>query len=344
MNVSTLSPSENELEDIILAYLTAVDAGQAPSRQDLLKHYPQFASDLAAFFADQDQTASYVSPLRNVGPGGTAVLQDPCFGDYLLDKELGRGGMGVVFKAHQVSLHRPVALKMILAGHLASQADVQRFRAEAEMGASLNHPHIVPIYEVGEHQGQHFFSMKLMESGSLANQIQKGRWKISDRRQQRDAAQLIATIARAVEHAHQRGLLHRDLKPGNILFDLDERPHVSDFGLSKRLQPIAEGEPAPGVCHTVSGMVVGTPSYMAPEQATAPRTITTAADVYSLGAVLYELLAGKVPFQGDTPMETLLQVARVEPSPPCGLNPLMRKSSRRRPGQTRKPARNAGSR
>src|SRR6516165_10129798 len=139
MNVSTLSRSENELEDIILAYLTAVDAGQAPSRQDLLNHYPEFASDLAAFFADQDQTASYVSPLRNVGPAGALVPQDPSFGDYQLLEELGRGGMGVVFKAHQIGLHRPVALKMILAGHLASVADVQRFRAEAEMGASLNH-------------------------------------------------------------------------------------------------------------------------------------------------------------------------------------------------------------
>src|SRR5215831_9498191 len=238
MSVTTLSIAENELEDIILAYLTAVDAGQAPSRQEFLDRYPQFASDLMAFFADQDQTVSCVSPFRQVGAGPAAVLQDPAFGDYVLDKELGRGGMGVVFKAQQVSLRRPVAIKMILAGHLASAADVQRFRAEAEMGASLNHPHIVPIYEVGEHRGQHFFSMMLMEGGSLADRIQDGRWKMNDRRQQRDAAQLIATIARAVEHAHQRGLLHRDLKPGNILFDLDERPHVSDFGLSKRVQPI----------------------------------------------------------------------------------------------------------
>src|SRR5262249_37675373 len=234
MKVSTLSTLDNELEDIVLAYLTAVDAGQAPSRQEFLNRYPQFATDLMAFFADQDQTISCVSPFRQVGPGPAAVLQDSAFGDYRLLEELGRGGMGVVFKAHQVSLHRPVALKMILAGHLASAADVQRFRAEAEMGASPNHPHIVPIYEIRDHQGQDFFSMKLMEGGSLASQLQLGRWQVKDRQQERQAAQLIATIARAVEHAHQRGLLHRDLKPGNILFDLDERPHVSDFGLSKR--------------------------------------------------------------------------------------------------------------
>src|SRR5262245_50779093 len=235
MSGPTLSIAENELEDIVLAYLTAVDAGQPPTRQEFLNRYPQFATDLMAFFADQDQTISCVSPFRQVGPGPAAVLQDSTFGDYLLDKELGRGGMGVVFKAHQISLQRPVALKMILSGHLASAVDVQRFRAEAEMGASLNHPHIVPIYEVGEHQGQQFFSMKLMESGSLAGQIEAGRWKLKDRQEQRQAAQLIATIARAVEHAHQRGLLHRDLKPGNVLFDLHERPHVSDFGLSKRV-------------------------------------------------------------------------------------------------------------
>src|SRR5262249_26434701 len=142
------------------------------------------------------------------------------------------------------------------------------------MGAHLNHSHIVPIYEVGEHQGQHYFSMKLMEGGSLAEQISDGRWNMDNPQQQRKAAHWIATIARAVEHAHQRGLLHRDLKPGNILFDLDERAHVSDFGLSKRVQPAAVGELALGACLTVSGEVVGTPSYMAPEQATALRTLT----------------------------------------------------------------------
>src|SRR5262249_31618546 len=163
---------------------------------------------------------------------------------------------------------------------LASPTDVQRFQAEAEMGAQLNHPHIVPIYEVGEHQGQHYFSMKLMEGGSLARQISDGRWQMDHPEQQRKAAHLIVTLARAVEHAPQRGLLPRDLKPGNLLFDLEERAHVSDFGLSKRVQPAAEGGQAPGASLTVSGTVVGTPCYMAPEQASAHRTVTTAADVY----------------------------------------------------------------
>jgi WD40 repeat protein len=321
MTLSTLSGPENELfEDVVLAYLTAVDTGQAPDRQEILGRHPQFARELAAFFAEEDQTASDVAPLRCVGPAGPAHVKVSSFGDYEVFEEIARGGMGVVFRARQVSLNRPVALKMILAGNLASRADVQRFQAEAEMGAQLNHPHIVPIYEVGEHQGQHYFSMKLMEGGSLAGQIGDGRWKMDNPEKQREAAQLVATVARAVEHAHQRGLLHRDLKPGNILFDREGRAHVSDFGLSKRVQPAAGGEPDRGTCLTMTGTLVGTPSYMAPEQATAIRTVTTAADVYSLGAVLYELLAGRVPFQADTPLETLRQVTGNEPPRPRGLN------------------------
>jgi WD40 repeat protein len=256
-----------------------------------------------------------------VGPAGAARLTNLSFGDYELLEEMGRGGMGVVFKAHQVSLNRPVALKMILAGNLASPTDVQRFQTEAETGARLEHPHIVPIYEVGEHQDQHYFSMKLMEGGSLAGQLGAGRWPMNNRQQQRRGAHLIATIARAVDHAHQRGVLHRDLKPGNILFDLEGRAYVSDFGLSKRVPPVAAGDPAPGSSLTSGGAIVGTPCYMAPEQATSRRAVTTAADVYGLGVVLYELLTGKVPFQADTLLETLRQVTSAEPPRPRSLNP-----------------------
>jgi WD40 repeat protein len=321
MTLLTMSGPEHELEDIILAYLTAVDTGQAPDRQEFLNRYPEFASDLGAFFAEQDQTASYVAPLREVAPAGAALPTSRFFGDYEVLEEIARGGMGVVFKAYQASLNREVALKMILAGHLASPADVLRFQTEAGTGARLDHPHIVPIYEVGEHQGQHYFSMKLMEGGSLAEQICNGRWQTDNRDQQRRAAQLIATIARTVEHAHQRGLLHRDLKPGNILFDLEDRAYVSDFGLSKQVPPVAAGDPALGASLTGSGMVVGTPSYMAPEQATPRRTVTTAADVYGLGVILYELLTGEVPFRAETVLETLHQVTSAEPARPRSLNP-----------------------
>jgi WD40 repeat protein len=225
------------------------------------------------------------------------------FGDYELVQEIGRGGMGLIFRARQVSLHRIVALKMILTGQLASAADVQRFRTEAEAAANLDHPHIVPIYEIGEHEGQHYFSMKLIDGGNLTSFSREPTMSA-----QRRAGQLIAMIARAVHHAHQRGILHRDLKPGNILLDVKGEPHITDFGLAKRVESAGR--------LTQSGAIVGTPSYMAPEQARSERVLTTAVDVYSLGAVLYELLTGQPPFRADTPLDTILQVIDREPERP----------------------------
>ncbi len=227
------------------------------------------------------------------------------FGDYELLEEIARGGMGVVFRARQKSLARVVALKMILAGQLASAEQVRRFHSEAEEAGHLDHPHIVPIYQVGELLGQHYFSMKVIEGGSLGSRMD------SFRKNPRAAARLIATVARAVHHAHERGVLHRDLKPGNILIDEHGEPHVTDFGLAKHLGTDTS---------TQSGAILGTPGYMAPEQAAGRRDVSVAVDVHGLGAILYELLTGKPPFQAETPMETVLQVLERDPALPRSIN------------------------
>jgi WD40 repeat protein len=239
--------------------------------------------------------------------GSGSVEAGATFGDYELLGEVGRGGMGVVYRARQKSANRLVALKVVLAGELASTDAVARFKAEATAAANLDHPNIVPVYEVGERAGRHFFSMKLAEGGSLKDG--RGSW----RTRPAEAARLVAQIARAVHHAHQRGLLHRDLKPSNILLDADGAPLVADFGLVKRL----EGD----TVLTRTDGVVGTPAYMAPEQARGERGLTTAADVYGLGAILYELLTGQPPFRGDTPLEILDRVRGTDPPGPLSLNP-----------------------
>jgi WD40 repeat protein len=316
---------DQHLDEVITAYLKACEAGAKPEPAEWLARYPDLAAELAEFFAGQASLDRLAAPLRpNAGEPATGVdtatidhLGEPTpaappvtvryFGDYELLGEIARGGMGVVYKARQVSLDRPVALKMILAGQLASEDDVRRFHAEAEAAANLDHPGIVPIYEVGQHQGQHYFSMKLIDGAGLNHCL--GRYCDDPRA----AAQLLATVARAVHHAHQRGILHRDLKPGNILIDGAGQPHVTDFGLAKRVEGGSE--------LTRTGAIVGTPEYMAPEQAAAQRVLTTAADVYSLGAVLYALLTGQPPFAGGNVLETLRQVASVEPVPPSRRNP-----------------------
>jgi WD40 repeat protein/tRNA A-37 threonylcarbamoyl transferase component Bud32 len=241
----------------------------------------------------------------------------------LLEK-VAEGGMGVVYKARQLSLNRIVALKLILAGRLATEAEVRRFRTEAEAAAQLDHPNIVPIYEIGEEDGRHFFAMKFVEGGSLAARSSEFRVPGSGSRggafdSQREArntklATFVAKLARAVHHAHQRGVLHRDLKPANILVEAQGEPHVTDFGLAR----LAERESG----LTLPGTVMGTPSFMAPEQAAgAAKELTTAVDIYGLGAVLYFLLSGRAPFQGATPGETLRRVLDEEPQRPTAFAP-----------------------
>jgi WD40 repeat protein/tRNA A-37 threonylcarbamoyl transferase component Bud32 len=235
-----------------------------------------------------------------------------CFGDYELIQKIARGGMGVVYKARQRKLNRIVALKMILTGQLASDEEVQRFYLEAEAAAQLEHPGIVPIFEVGENAGQHFFSMSFIEGGSLANRVRNGPLPPSE------AAGLVQRIAEAVAYAHAHGIIHRDLKPMNILLDKDGNPKVSDFGLAKKLA---------GESHlTMAGELVGTPLYMAPEQA-AGRTeeVGPAADIHALGAILYCLLTGRPPFDSVDTMETLRQVKEQEPVPPSRRNPAVKR-------------------
>ncbi|MEX1232341.1 MAG: serine/threonine-protein kinase [Planctomycetaceae bacterium] len=239
-------------------------------------------------------------------------------GDYEILDELGRGGMGVVYKARQASLGRIVALKMILQGDLASTVDRARFRGEAEAAAKLQHPHIVPVYEVGEQDGQPFFSMKFIEGTTLAKRLIDGPLP------PREAASLLLPIAKAIAEAHDRGLLHRDLKPSNILIDDEGRPYVTDFGLAKRWSLDAET----GIDHhaaaslTQSGAILGTPGYMAPEQAAGKRgKVSPLTDVYSLGALLYAMLTGRAPFQAASPVDTVLMVLEQDPPLPHVLNP-----------------------
>ena len=278
------------------------------------------------------ETATMDSAQPAAAGAGTTVRY---FGDYELLEEIGRGGMGVVYKARQVSLNRVVALKMILAGQLASESDVRRFHTEAEAAAQLDHPGIVPIFEVGQHEGQHYFSMGYVEGQSLAVRVAAG--PLSPR----EAAEVVQSVAEAVEYAHQKGVLHRDLKPANVLLEesrerraesrasarigsarpggsplsaLGSRPRITDFGLAKRVSE--DGGP------TTTGQVLGTPSYMPPEQAAGKLDqVGPASDVYGLGAVLYTLVCGRPPFQSANPLETLRQVLEVEPVAPRLLSP-----------------------
>src|SRR5262245_32174002 len=229
-------------------------------------------------------------------------------GDYELLEVVGRGGQGVVYRAHQKSLNRTVALKMISVGSWATEAHLKRFRREAEAAASLEHPGIVPIHEVGERDGSCYFSMKFVEGGQLDQVIKQKPMSI------RQAAELISKVSRTVHYAHERGILHRDIKPGNILLDAKGEPLLTDFGLAR----LVEAESTV----TRTKEVMGTPSYMAPEQAVGNNTaVSSATDVYGLGAVLYQLLTGHPPFAGGTTYETIKLVLDSEPRQPRLLNP-----------------------
>ena len=291
-------------------------AGQPIDWSALCRDHADLADELRQLLAVGD----VVQGLANSGAAATmshpsnrsrlaASLPLPCpFGEFELQEELGRGGMGLVYKAWDGKLQRHVALKMILSGAQAPASDLARFRAEAGAAAALNHPNIVPVYQVGDHDGQPYFVMKLVTGRTLASLVKDG--PLPPRR----AAAYVRALADAVQHAHSRGVLHRDLKPSNILIDADDQPLVTDFGLAKRV----EG----GASLTGTGAILGTPSYMAPEQAEASdRQYGPGIDIYSLGAILYELLTGRPPFLAATPLETLLLVRSEEPVRPRALNP-----------------------
>ena len=243
-----------------------------------------------------DDAATWERPSVNVSAAQAAVT------GYEVLHELGRGGMGVVYKARQVALNRLVALKMILGGGHASGADLARFRTEAESIARLQHPNVVNIYEVGEHAGVPFFSLEFCPAGSLAATLDGTPWEPAR------AAVMVTTLARAIQAAHDLHIVHRDLKPANILLAADGTPKITDFDLAKRL------DGSGGL--TATGLILGTPSYMAPEQANGSKDTNAAADIYALGAILYELLTGRPPFKAPTDLDTVLQVVSDDPVAP----------------------------
>jgi len=304
-------PEDEHLARLLDDYLEQLQAGKRPDREALLAAHPELTSAVECLEA-LEQMATPAT--QQFTPGGShpefpsSVTILPCdFGCYELLSEIGRGGMGVVYKARQKSLDRMVAVKMILASHLASAEHVHRFQVEAKAAARLRHPNIVHIHEVGQVHGQHYFAMEYIEGKSLAERAAR------ERIDPLAAVRLVAQVARAVAHLHREGIVHRDLKPSNILLDAEERPYVTDFGLAK---VFANGDA------TATGVIAGTPSYMAPEQAAGHGAeVGPASDIYSLGAILYELLTGQPVFREETPLDTLMKVLASEPVAPRRRNP-----------------------
>ena len=306
-------------------YVQDLHAGRQPDRAKFIAEHPELASYLD--FLDGLEELAPPPPARrppnpfdpdrtldeNEGAAKTGDRTSPTGGEivgkYELLGEIGRGGMGVIYKARQIDLDRTVAIKMILASNLASRAQVERFAAEAKAMAKLHHPNVVRVHETGEHQGQQYFVMEYITGQSLAELSRHGMMPAER------AARLVALIARAVQHLHEQGIVHRDLKPSNVLLDEQGQPYVTDFGLVKLVGSSNV---------TTTGAIVGTPAYMAPEQAAGrPELVGPCSDVYALGAILYELLTGRPPYQGETPLDTLVQVIEGEPTRPRLLNPAL---------------------
>jgi tetratricopeptide (TPR) repeat protein/predicted Ser/Thr protein kinase len=320
---ATLTADSELAADLVYhEFIVREELGIAPAFEEYLKEYALYAPRLRELHEVDHLVELPV-------PAAKSVLRPPeRLGDYELLEEIGRGGMGVVYRARQVSLKRIVAVKMLLAGQRAADVDRQRFRQEAEAAAHLQHPNIVAVHEVGEQDGQPYFSMDYIEGKSLAALVRENLLPPVT------AAAYVKTIALAIHYAHQQGTLHRDLKPANVLIDASGQPRITDFGLAKRIAGDSQ--------LTATGDVLGTPSYMAPEQAAGKgREIGPASDIYSLGAILYELLTGRPPFRADTPFDTLKQVVETDaaslrllnPKVPRDLETICRKCLEKEPGK-----------
>jgi serine/threonine-protein kinase len=301
--------------DVLALLEEMLESGKTPEEvcRDCPELLPEVRRRWQAFrLVDGSLAALFPDPETRPGPDAIVAVPHPAdlpqVPGYRVEALLGRGGMGVVYRAWHLRLNRTVALKMVLAGPCARPEELERFLREAQAVAALRHPNIVPVYDVGDVDGRPYFTMEFVEGGDLAEQIQ------GVPQPARQAAALVATLADAIHAAHQSGIVHRDLKPGNILLTREGTPKVTDFGLARRL----EGDGG----LTLSGVPVGTPSYMAPEQARGDkRAIGAATDVYALGTILYELLTGRPPFRAESPTATLQQVVADEPVPPARLNP-----------------------
>ncbi len=324
---------EQKLCDALQTLLEQVEQGRTVNWTEVNSQHPDLVDELRELMgAAQLAQALGRTPtgLADGFPVVTTIAAPAGFADYEHLTEIGRGGMGVVYKAHQRSLNRDVALKMMVRGVFATPDDLRRFRTEAESAAKLTHPHIVSVYEVGEQAGLPYFSMQLVLGETLAERI--NRRPLAPR----EAAALLIPVCRAIAYAHRSGVLHRDLKPSNILLDREDHPYVSDFGLarivpdSELLSWKAQGLQPLGLAPSVealrsltrTGAILGTPGYMAPEQAIGdPTQIGPATDIYSLGAVLFAMLTGRPPFQCASPADAVIMALEHEPPPPRLLNP-----------------------
>ena len=304
---------QRAIADVLSSLTERLQGGESIELSDVVERFPNYKDELTELWPLvmlTEMAGENASPVDETAAAKENELTEKqlptTFGDFELVEEIGRGGMGVVYRARQQSLGREVALKLILLDHLASETDRARFYAEARAAAKLEHPHIVPVYDLGDVQGRPYISMKLIEGSTLSSQLQNGHMD------GKSAAKLLIPLCQAVQYAHENSVLHRDVKPSNIMINHEGQAFLTDFGLAKDLRE------TPTLTRT--GAVVGTPAYMPPEQASGQKpTLDPTSDVYSLGAVLYHMITGQPPFVGRTGLETVLMVMEQDPPSPRSL-------------------------